>query len=324
MYIFLVNPASRSGQGQKYWERVKTVLDEKKIPYEVHFSKKSGDITRLAEQFTESLAEQEREVHIVALGGDGTANEAVQGIRDFERTRFSYIPTGSSNDLARDIGIGKDPLKALENILASKEAFLMDVGVIHYNTAYIPDGKSFRKIETPDRNFLVSCGIGFDAAVCAEVMVSSFKKIMNKLGLGKLTYLGIALKQLFAAGNAQAWLKVGEGNTATVSLHKLLFIACMSHRYEGGGFKFCPHADASDGILDLCSASDIPKWKLLRILPTAFAGNHFRFKGVDQYSGSYIHIRTSAPLWVHTDGETNALSDDIILTCRKRVLRFYY
>lgn len=324
MYIFLVNPASRSGQGQKYWEQLKPVLDEKKISYEVHFSKKTGDITRLAEKFTSGLKEQNREVHIVALGGDGTANEAVQGILDFERTRFSYIPTGSSNDLARDIGITRNPIKSLESILAAKDPFLMDVGVLHYNTAYLPEGTSFRRIDVPDRHFLVSCGIGFDAAVCAEVMTSSFKKVMNKIGLGKLTYVGIALKQLFAAGNSQAWLKTGEGNVSTISLHRLLFIACMSHRYEGGGFKFCPHANAADGILDLCTASSLPKWKLPIILPTAYFGQHFRFAGVDKFSGSFFQIKTSEPLWVHTDGEVNALSDDITLSCLKRVLRFYY
>ena len=323
MYTFLVNPASRSGQGKKYWERIKPVLDEKKIPYEVYFSKCTGDITRLAEKLTANLEAENREVHIVALGGDGTANEAVQGIRDFARTKFSYIPTGSSNDLARDMRISKDPVTTLNRILSSKEAFMMDVGVLQYNTAYQPEGDSFRKAAAPDRRFLVSCGIGFDAGVCQEVMTSSIKKILNKIGLGKLTYVGIALKQLYFAGNSQAWIKIGDGNVPTICLNNLLFIACMSHCYEGGGFYFCPHADAADGILDLCSASNIPKLKLLRILPTAYQGKHFRFSGVGKYSGSKINIRTSVPLWVHTDGEVSALSDDITLSTLTRVLRFY-
>lgn len=323
MYIFLVNPASRSGQGKKYWEQLRPVLEEKKISYKMHFSEKEGDITQLVKEYTCNLESENKEVHLIVLGGDGTANEAVQGICDFSRTKFSYIPTGSSNDLARDMGISKDPVAALEGILAAKEPFLMDVGLVHYNSAFLPDGTSYKKTEVCDRRFLGSSGIGFDAGVCEEILRSSLKKILNKIGLGKLVYVIVALRQLFAAGNAQAQIQI-DGAKSPICLNKLLFIACLSHRYEGGGFKFCPHADAADGILDLCSASDIPKWKLLRILPTAYKGNHLRFKGVGQYSGSNVHIKTSAPLWVHTDGEIAVMSDDITISCLTKVLRFYY
>ena len=50
---------------------------------------------------------------MVILGGDGTVNEAVQGIEDFDKAVISYIPTGSSNDLARDMGISKNPEEAM-------------------------------------------------------------------------------------------------------------------------------------------------------------------------------------------------------------------
>ena len=52
-----------------------------------------------------------------------------------------------------------------------------------------------------------------------------------------------------------------------------MFIACMSHCYEGGGFYFCPGADAADGMLDLCTVSGVPKWKVLLVLPPAFQGS---------------------------------------------------
>ena len=276
MYSFLVNPASRSGRGQKYWERIKPVLEERKIPYQVFFSKGPGDMVKLSRQLTSSLSPEGEDVHLVVLGGDGTANEAVQGIADFSRTRFSYIPTGSSNDLAR--------------------------------------------------RFLVSCGIGFDAGVCQEAMKSRMKDFLNKVGLGKLTYLGIALKQLMRSGRDSAELFIDENSPSakSVRLPGLMFIACMSHCYEGGGFYFCPGADAADGMLDLCTVSGVPKWKVLLVLPTAFQGKHYRYNGVERYGGQTIHIRTSAPLWVHTDGEVACRSDDITVSCSKQLLRFYY
>ncbi|MSS89118.1 diacylglycerol kinase family lipid kinase [Eisenbergiella tayi] len=325
MYSFLVNPASRSGRGQKYWERIKPVLEERKIPYQVFFSKGPGDMVKLSRQLTSSLSPEGEDVHLVVLGGDGTANEAVQGIANFSRTRFSYIPTGSSNDLARDAGISRNPLETLECILSSARERRIDVGFLHYNTAYLPEASRPADVP-PDRRFLVSCGIGFDAGVCQEAMKSRMKDFLNKVGLGKLTYLGIALKQLMRSGRDSAELVIDENSPSakSIRLPGLMFIACMSHCYEGGGFYFCPGADAADGMLDLCTVSGVPKWKVLLVLPTAFQGKHYRYNGVERYGGQTIHIRTSAPLWVHTDGEVACRSDDITVSCSKHLLRFYY
>ena len=336
MYHFLVNPSSCSGRGGKYWELIRTELDKRGVVYQVHFSEKPGDMARMVSDLTEN------EVHLIVLGGDGTVNEALQGIRDFKKTRFSHIPTGSSNDLARDTGISRDPVKALVQLLENGKEIPMDVGVVHYHTAYIPQenslpehvvlpkrglqGNGLKENSLPDRMFLVSCGIGFDADVCQQAMSSGFKDVLNRLGLGKLTYLGIALKTILFSGRVRAVLAaVGPDGkrTGPVSIKRLMFAACMSHQYEGGGFRFCPGADASDGILDVCAVGNVPKWKVLLVFPTAFRGGHYRFQGVDRYAGRRIRIRTSRPQWVHTDGEVNALSSDITISCRPRLLRFY-
>ena len=332
MYHFLVNPASCSGRGAKCWASVKRELERRGVPYEVHFSEKAGDMALTAAELTQppadaaGRAEKEAPVHLIVLGGDGTANEALQGIRDCERTRFSLIPTGSSNDLARDAGISRSPEKAVAALLENGREIPMDVGVLHYHTAYELRHGMPEKAARPDRLFLVSCGIGFDAGVCRQAMSSRFKDVLNRVGLGKLTYLGIALKMLLASGKEAAVLTT-EGpdgrRTGPVSIPGLMFSAVMSHQYEGGGFRFCPGADPCDGLLDVCAVGDVPKWKVLLVLPTAFWGGHYRFRGVDRYAGQRIRIRTSSPLWVHTDGEVTALSDDISVSCRRGLLRFY-
>ena len=102
---------------------------------------------------------------------------------------------------------------------------------------------------------------------------------------------------------------------------KFLFVASMIHQYEGGGFKFCPGASSQDGILDICSAGNISKGKILIALPSAFKGNHFRYKGIEHYTASKIHLETSAPLWVHTDGEVMMQSNSITVYCEKQKLQ---
>ncbi len=182
----------------------------------------------------------------------------------------------------------------------------MDLGTVIY-----PDGEK--------RRFAVSCGIGFDAAVCEEALHSGIKRIMNRLGLGKLTYLGIALKQLFAARAVSGKLILGEGETADIG--NMLFTACMLHRFEGGGFMFAPDADAGDGLLNMCAVGDLSKLLILFALPTAFRGKHYRFDGISAYKARKLTIETTLPLWVHTDGEVTRKSSRICVTCEKDAIR---
>ena len=140
MYYFIVNPASKTGVGAKYWDRVKKVLDEKAVSYQVRFSKAAGQVEEIVRELTSKSIKDM--IHLVILGGDGTVNEAVQGIKDFTKVVISYIPTGSSNDLARDMGISKNPEEALEAILKSEKEIYMDMGLVHYDKAYqkMPEG----------------------------------------------------------------------------------------------------------------------------------------------------------------------------------------
>lgn len=310
MYYIIINPASRSGRGRIIWrETVKPALVERRIPYKAYFSKKAGDVERLAREIT-SQADDGRELRLIILGGDGTVNEALQGIASFEHVVIGYIPTGSSNDLARDLGLPREPLAALLRILSAENNAghirSMDRGSVTY------DSKT--------HSFAVSCGLGFDAAVCAEAMHSRIKDTLNRMGLGKLTYLGIALKQLFAAKPVSCRLYLDDREP--IFIQKILFVAAMNHRYEGGGFKFCPDADDTDGILDLCVVGNIPRALILLALPTAFFGRHFLFPGVDHYLAGHVRLEASAPLWLHTDGEASEMTGTLEIDCKQRDIRF--
>lgn len=315
MYHIIVNPASRSGRGRQIWKTIiKPALTEKNIEYQVYFSEQEGDVTEFAKQITSSFDDRDDGgtfCHLILLGGDGTVNEALQGISSYKRVAIGYIPTGSSNDLARDMCIAKKPLAALERILAAENHMdtairLMDRGVAH--------------IEKKKRSFAVSCGIGFDAAVCEEAMNSRIKDTLNRLKLGKLTYLGIAIKQLFAAKPVSCTLYLDDREP--VHIKRILFAAFMNHRFEGGGFKFCPTADCTDGIFDLCVVGNLPKLLILFALPTAFFGKHFIFPGVNHYSAKHIRVETSAPLWLHTDGEVHEKTMHLEISCAQRDIRF--
>lgn len=312
MYYVIVNPASKSGRGRQIWIELEEVFKEREIPYKVVFSKGIGHVTQVVAKLADNPAADP--IRLIILGGDGTMNEVLQGISDFDRVWLGYIPTGSSNDLARDLQLPRNPLDILSTVIEGKVVRTMDLGLLTYDN---PPGELSRlhAQEVPDtRYFSVSSGIGFDAAVCEEALASRFKNILNKLGFGKLTYLVIALKQLIAARSVSCDIYLDDAKEP-IHLNSFLFTAFMIHKYEGGGFKFCPTADSADGILDLCVVGNIPKPIILLALPTAFFGKHYMFSQIKHYSASKAKLTASMPLWVHTDGEVYAKSDSISISC---------
>lgn len=166
-----------------------------------------------------------------------------------------------------------------------------------------PDGAFFP-------GFTVSAGIGFDAAVCQRADSSSLKSLLNKISLGKLIYISEAVHMILASPMVN--MKITCDSTET-SRPRTLFAVVMNTCYEGGGFKFCPDAVSSDGVLNLFGANNLNRMNFFRIFPTAYNGNHLRFKGLFTDSGKSFTIRSAVPLWVHTDGEVVCKSSNITI-----------
>lgn len=308
-YHVIINPASRSGGGNSVWQTLEAVLKEQQASYTAHFTEKQGDAAAFAEELTKSAADR---VTLLVMGGDGTLNEVLQGIADFSRTDFFYLPLGSGNDFARDYPQKGTAQARLLNLLKNPTPYLVDIGIADYVTA---DGTK------KTRRFAVSSGIGYDAAVCAQVEASAWKPFFNNLGLGKLIYLFEALKMLFQIPRCAIEVCLAGGQIVRQS--SFFLCAGMNQRHEGGGFRFAPGADASDGLLDLCLVEQLPILKLLRVLPTAFKGRHVKYKEVHMYRAGYIRIRTRKPMDIHCDGEVMGKGREVVLTCNRQALHLY-
>ena len=293
MYYFIINPNSRSGKGALIWRDLENILRERNIKYQTFFTEYKGHAVKLSASITASIPE-DSQIKLIAVGGDGTIQEVLSGVKDISRVIFGYIPTGSGNDFCRSMKLPQDPMKALELILSDKRPHLMDV-------PHISCGSSISR-------FAISCGIGFDAAVCHEVGVTPMKKVLNKIGLGKLVYLFVALKQLLFLKPSSMTLLMDDNKKEEFS--KVYFTAIMNQKYEGGGFKFCPDASPSDGYLDVIVVDSLSKPKVICCLPTAFFGKHTHFNGIHIFRCKKIDIHSEARLAVHKDGESAGLLHD--------------
>ena len=237
---FIINPNSRSQRGRAIWGRgTKRIRKESDKIMRFILTERRKNATAIAAMLT---ADQEEKT-LVVLGGDGTVNEVLNGIQNFENVVLGYIPTGSSNDFARGMKIPKDPVKALYLVLHPQAIQKMDIGVVDYGEK--------------SRRFAVSAGIGFDAIICHQASVSKLKAALNKIRLGKLTYAGIAIDRLIKDDTVRAEIELDKGEMQV--FRDTYFVAVQNQPYEGGGFKFCPEADPGDRKLDVIVVSGLKK-----------------------------------------------------------------
>ncbi len=288
MYYFIVNAASRTGKGKKIWRRLKLELEREHVSYRAYLTKYQGHAGELAEKLTEK--HRGETISLVVVGGDGTANEAVNGIRDFSMVRFGYIPTGSGNDLGRGLGLPKDPLAALRLILASKELYAMDLGKVSWG----------RRLER-SAYFNISSGIGMDAQVCRRVNGDGLKVFLNKLHLGKLSYFIKTMQTLAELPKVRARVRFGDGEKERV--HSLMCMAVMNQKYEGGGLPMAPGASDQDGKLSICYIHGVKKIKALCALAALVKGKHVGFSGIDALACSSCEVWLQEPMAGHMDGE---------------------
>lgn len=312
-YYFIINPSSSSGKHRTLWREIKEQLEKEKVDYKVAATKKTGDAKRLAREASLQASEQNPCI-IVAIGGDGTVNEVVNGLILSPFLSFGYIPTGSGNDLARGLGLSKEPLEALAFILHPKEKKAVRIGQIVI--------KNNEEEEGEKRRFVISSGAGFDAAVCHHSIQSKTKNMLNFFHLGKLTYLFTALKLLMKYPYTKAEL-VLDNQEVKEYQRGILFSAFMNTRYEGGGFLFCPDAEPCDDFLDICLVEKIPKLMILCVLPTAFFGKHVIFKRVvhiERCKQAVLTIEEAVP--IHTDGENAGVKKRVEVSLEKQPLNF--
>ena len=284
MLDIVLNPSGASGRSRALWKKLEPMF--KDCEYALHCSSETvtvGDICA-------GLTDGSREVKLVIIGGDGTLNEALNAIRCFDKTLLGFIPSGTGNDMQRDMGLPKKRRELVALIKQGDYRRSADIGELSF---YTDKGVIRRK-------FNISSDIGFGAATCAFAERSKLKPVLNRLGLGRLIYLIEAIKVCFLVRPTDIAVK-GEGVCRRYK--SCLSAIVMNHRHEGGGFEFCPQADFTDGQLDLIIGSHISKLAYLRVLVCAYKGRHLGLPGLYTHRSREFEMIASEPLWAHTDGE---------------------
>lgn len=310
MIYFIINPNSKTGRGAKVWNRTKKLLEEWKVPYQAFLTEYEGHAVLLTRKL---CAAHPGKKTIVIVGGDGTVNEVLNGLSSLEQITLGYLPAGSSNDLARAMKLPDDPNKALQRILRPKNFRYLDYGTVLCER--IENG-SLRKLQ---RRFLVSAGLGYDAEVCRGALHSGLKQTLNRFGLGKLTYLALAVANIIK--NQPADLVIQRESEPPQSLERVFFLAVMNQVCEGGGFQMAPAANPEDGWLDICIVYGRKKWQAALYFPLIYFGLHTKLPGIRMFRCKKLKIHSDKPCMVHTDGELDRKFTEVTVNCINGKLR---
>lgn len=248
--------------------------------YEIHITQYPKHATVLAEHLAEKV---EKDTLLVAVGGDGTLNEAVQGLLNVETPLpLAYIPTGSGNDFARSLDLPLTIESAIKNILETDSPTYLDVLI----------GRS----DYSDIVAVNSIGFGLDGMV-----ISKIDKTKNKQTIGKFSYLASVLSAYFSQKPFPIKL-VTEDQTYTYG--DSLLIVCTNNKFFGGGIPIHPEADATDGMIDLVIAEKVTFKELLLILFSVLTTqNHLKHPKLHSHRVSSCSFTLYTPQYGQRDGE---------------------
>lgn len=307
MIYIIVNEKARTGQKNSTFSRAIAYLKEKEISYKAWKTEGKGHATKLVRQIEERF---EGMIYLVVIGGDGTVNEVINGISDFDRVCLGVIPNGSGNDFARGVGMAGSVEHQIRNIVEAtalnpESLVKMDLGKVEYK-----DGS---------RIFGISSGIGLDAIVCKRAFFSKVKKWTNLLHMGNLTYVLLTIHSLFSMETVESEVILDE--KAPVVRKRMIFCAAMNLRSEGGGVPMAPHQTPDSGQLDLCMSYGISKRKAFLCLPVLMMGKHEYIRGFEVVPFQKCRIMGKTPQVLHLDGEYCGEVTDISISCMKEKLR---
>jgi len=281
-HLILVNPISGRGFAARSIPQMEGLMRAHGLDFEILPTHAPWEAAQIAENAAR------RGVDVVAVAsGDGTLNEAVNGMMrarqaGFTHTALAALPVGTGNDAAYGLGFAGGLEEAIA-ALARNERHLVDIGRV--TGGDFPEG----------RYFVNGVGVGFDAAV-------GFAAAKIRWTRGMPAYLIAALQTIFLYYKPPLVEMELNGEKIT---RPALMVSIMNGRRLGGGFYTAPNGNVSDGQLDICIASVNGRARIFTLLPHFMKGTQESQPEIQMVRTQAIHLKAvKGSLPAHSDGET--------------------
>ena len=281
-YKIIVNPTSGRGTGEKSIPQIQARLNEAGLDFDLVRTERPWHAVELAQ-----AAVVEGYQVVVSAGGDGTANEVINGLmaaKDSGHHDFAMgvLTVGRGNDFAFSMGIPTDLEEGLQ-VLTQNHRRTIDVG--HVTGGLFPEGRYFGN----------GVGIGFDAVV-------GFEALKLKRLHGFASYIVAALKTIFLYFQAPTVRVVMDDDEITLPS---LMVSIMNGTRLGGGFMMAPDGAADDGHFDICIARQVTRLQMFPLIAKFMAGTQAEHDVILTYQSSQLKATSiDGVLPAHADGET--------------------
>jgi len=301
--LILVNPASAGGKTLRRWPDILAALRAARVPITPRLTAYAGEATVLTR---EALGNGVRRV--VAVGGDGTLNEVVNGCFTdsgeaiADDVTVGLIPSGTGGDFARrTLRLSDDPARNAR-LLVDGSTRLIDVGRVEFSNGTV---RYFVNI--------ADCGIGGE--VVARVNRSPFKGGGLR---GTAVFLGTSLATLMRFGGRDATIDI-DGH---VIRRRVQQVVVANGRAFGGGMLVAPDAKPDDGLFDVVVVAEMGRIQGLRAVPALYRGKHLQHRAIEVRRGRVVSVRPESgdELLFDVEGEQVGRAPATI-TCMPRALR---
>jgi len=274
----ILNPMADMGNAWKVARDLRSIVQEFKGDISWSGTVYPSHAQELAKQAAEEGCDM-----VIALGGDGTVHEVINGlmqVAENKRPVLGVVPIGSGNDFAYSIGIPKSPDAALALALDAQNVAAIDMGLL-------------REENGRQEYFDNTLGMGFDSVVT----IRSHKLPILR---GFVMYLAAVIQTILLNHNP---IRIKyETDQATWEQDALMTTICNGPR-EGGGFMISPDSKNDDGEMQFLTVQKVSRLMMFRLVPEFMKGTHLRFKQTRLSSFKKLHMTASSPLYIHADGE---------------------
>ncbi|MBR2861684.1 MAG: diacylglycerol kinase family lipid kinase [Clostridia bacterium] len=250
MLYFIVNALSGKGKGAETAENIKTILEEKGVDFQMHFTSAPLHAITLAKE----LSQKSDCEGVVAVGGDGTFSEVLNGIE--LNVPLGVVSSGSGNDFMRTFAPNKTVAEQLQPIIENKT-------------------KRIDYIQVNDMRCLNVSGTGFDVDILLR------ERKLRKVISGSLSYYASLIITLFTLKFRRFRLKIDD----SISIDEpCLIVALANGRYFGGGMPVSLDSEIDDGFMDLLLVKKLPFYRIPDVLLRFLQG---KIKTVKKYVDIY-------------------------------------
>jgi YegS/Rv2252/BmrU family lipid kinase len=286
--LFIINPASARGTTLRAWAGARQKIAALGIDFDEHITTRAGDATEVTrEALTNGTA------RIIAVGGDGTLSEVVNGYLDQhgrainKSAAIGLLPSGTGSDFRRSLGLrGRDDSIGT---LLSAETRLIDVARAEFRDQ---DGANAARFFINVASF----GLGGDVSASVNRWRDSLPQWVG----GRVRFIAAAVAALGRYRNIRVSIQFDDDREIQISSN---LIVVANGRFAGGGMMLAPHAELDDGLLDVIATDEVTRWDVIKELPRIQRGGHLKNPKVTALRAREVSIYSEDPMAVDLDGE---------------------